>query len=271
MPYSKTQPTIFLLLLLIITPTANAQTIRFAGPPVLYPFIRSVAKTYSDVSFDIMTIPYDHKHSIFEILNKTDILGMADEIHPEIILMDAQKHLIGKDAIAIFVNKKNPIADLTLGQLKEVYSGKAILWHEFVDFDYPISIFTIHPCSPGRQTFKSLVLPNQDYHDNLIHTVKRDSLILKFISENPGGIAFLTLSDSIGHKSLPFVKTVSINGQIPSIKNTAYPITLPLYLVTRSNTLEKEARFINWVLSTHGQKIVRKFFIGFSPFNCPVF
>ncbi|MCK5350461.1 MAG: hypothetical protein KAJ25_13780, partial [Desulfobacula sp.] len=54
-------------------------------------------------------------------------------------------------------------------------------------------------------------------------------------------------------------------GQAASNNNFDYPITRPLYFVTIAEPWGKEIKFINWILSDQGQKIVKKFFIGHSP------
>jgi len=59
-------------------------------------------------------------------------------------------------------------------------------------------------------------------------------------------------------------RAVPVNNQIISLSNTHYPIVRPLYLVTFANPNSKEMKFINWVLSSAGQKIVNQFFIGIS-------
>ena len=259
---------IFLLLLCMVlgfVSLLNAQTIKYIGSPTLNPFIRTAARIYKDASFEIITKSNSHKILISDMSERADILGMADDVDPEFILLGAKKYLIGKEAIGVWVNKNNPISNLSFGQLAAIYTGEITHWQALGSYNQPIHIYIINPHSPCKQVFEKIVLKSAKYNDKYLHTVKPDPSVLKKIGEDPGGLGFFSLSEGLGHKSRHLVKTMFINGQAASNNNFDYPITRPLYFVTIAEPWGKEIKFINWILSDQGQKIVKKFFIGHSP------
>lgn len=258
---------VFILLIFLffsIVSILNAKTIRYLGAPTLNPFIRNAAKTYKHASFKIITRPFTHEISIIDILDRIDIIGVADGVNPELILLGAKKYLIGKDAIGVWVNKTNPISTLSFHQLKEIYTGKVTHWHTFGPYDKPIHIYIVDSESPIRLAFQKIILKESEFNEQSLQVVKPGATVLKKIGNDPGGIGFLSLSTAVGHKSQPVIKTILVNGQKASNQNFNYPVTRPLYLVTFAEAWEKEKKFIDWVLSEQGQKIVKKFFIGHS-------
>jgi len=257
---------LLLLSVLFFTPASglNAKTIRYLGSPILNPFIRGAAKVYKDASFEIITKPDADELFTMNILKSTDILGVADNINPKLILSGAKKYFIGKDIIGIWINKANPIFNLSFHQLQEIYTGRITRWNELGSYDQPIHIYIVQPGSSIRKAFKKIILEDFDYYESNLKIVKPASSVLKKIGSDPGGIGFLSFSAAVGHKSQSAVRTILVNGQKASNQNFNYPVTRPLYLVTLADPWGKEKKFIDWVLSGQGQKIVEKFFIGHS-------
>jgi phosphate transport system substrate-binding protein len=242
----------------------HAQTIKYIGLPVMNAFIRTAAKVYNDVSFEIITKPDNHTFSVSDLLNGADIIGFTDKIDPEFISVGAKFFTIGRDAIGIWVNKQNPIANLSFDDLQSIYSGKIRNWNKYYSSGGLINLFNIPINSPCNVAFKNIVFKNRLIDSSLIEYVNLKAMLLKQVSQTPGGIGFMSISTAKGHKSLNLVRTVPVNNQIVGITNADYPITRPLYLVTIANNGTKEMNFINWVLSSTGQKIVNQFFIGIS-------
>ncbi len=261
-PFNTVLLTLFFCL--YYTALLQAQTINYIGLPVMNAYIRTVAKVYSDVSFKIITKPDNHVFSVSDLLNGADIIGFTDNINPEFISVGAKFFTIGRDAIGIWVNKKNLIANLSFDDLQSIYSGKIRNWNKYNPSGGLIHLFNIPINSACNIAFKNIVFKNRPIDSSLIEYVNSKAMLLKQISQTPGGIGFMSISTAKGHKSLNLVRTVPVKNQIVGITNGDYPITRPLYLVTIANNGSKEMNFINWVLSSTGQKIVNQFFIGIS-------
>ncbi len=253
-----------LFICLFYTSFLHAQTIKYVGLPVMNAFIRTAAKAYSEVSFEIITKPDNHTFSISDLLNGADIIGFTDKIDPEFISVGAKFFTIGRDAIGIWVNKKNPIVNLSFDDLQSIYSGKIRNWNKYYPSGELIHVFNIPINSPCNVAFKNIVFKNRHIDSSLIEYVNSKAMLLKQVSQTPGGIGFMSVSTAKGHKSLNRVRPISVGNQTAGITNADYPITRPLYLVTIADIDTKEMNFINWVLSPTGQKIVNQFFIGIS-------
>ena len=93
-------------------------------------------------------------------------------------------------------------------------------------------------------------------------SVRPDSAILDKIAADSGGIGHLSFALGAEHDKKSAVKKISIDGKAASVDNPHYPITRPLYLVTKGAPTGSVKNFIDWSLSADGQLLVKKWFVG---------
>jgi len=164
---------------------------------------------------------------------------------------------IAIDGIAVITNKENKVKDLTMGQIKDIYTGKITNWKEVGGEDSPIVVVSREDGSGTREGFETIV--GYDAEE-----LTSNSLI----SDGSGNIKTTVAGnkDSIGYISLGYVdkdvSSVSISGveaTIDNVKNNKYPILRPFLLINKPDGLsEKGQAFIDYILSEDGQKIVEK-------------
>ncbi len=168
-------------------------------------------------------------------------------------------HLVAKDALSIYLNPSNPIKNLTLDQLKQIYTGEIANWQELNGLNHPILVLTRSPNSGTYYYFKDHVLLNEDYIDDAeIHYSTQS--VVDVVSKNIhaigyGGTAF---GDKVMHSK--------INGVEPTLDNVVqgiYPIARYLYLYTLDTPKGHIKDFIDWILDMPGQVIVAK--VGYIP------
>lgn len=168
-------------------------------------------------------------------------------------------HLIAKDALIIFTNKKNSVRDITLKQLKEIFECQITNWAELGGKQQEIQIVTRNPNSGTYLYFKDHVLEGGDYCNKAVTRSTTNDLI-GYIEKN---------ENSIGYGSMGFegdVVHLKIDGIEPSEKNAqndTYPITRYLHFFTTQAPKGAVKNFVNWVLSPEGQRIIKQ--SGFIP------
>lgn len=173
---------------------------------------------------------------------------------------DLMTHTIALDCIAIVVHPSNSIKDLSLDQIRDIFSGKITNYKEVGGPDRRIVLVEREDGSGTRSMFESMVMNNTDVSDSALQ--KPASGAIRFtVSGNPNAIGYVGigyLDDSI--------KPVSIKGVLPieeNVKTKAYPLSRNLYLVTKGAPSGLSTEFIDYILSEEGQKIVRE--EGFIP------
>ncbi|MCH8854154.1 MAG: substrate-binding domain-containing protein [Planctomycetes bacterium] len=231
--------------------------IRYIGSSTIGKFIADAQQVYEGCQLTIWTEPESYGGEQAALAGVADIGGVARGVDPAIVRQGVVSTLIGKDAITVIVSSANPVSDLSAEQLKAVFTGRAKNWKELGGDDVPIRPFIVSGASATRNIFRSVALGTDNYAG--CEVVEPDSKMIQVVAETKG---------AIGHISFAFlpacneVKPLRIDGQEPSVWNPDYPITRPLYLCTLGRPQGDVKRFIEWVLSEAGQKLVRKRFVG---------
>ncbi len=193
------------------------------------------------------------------IHGKTDICTASRLLVPEEASQIAQKYnsvgiytLIAKDALSVYVNPTNSVRNLTLDQLKAIFTGKITNWKILGGIDQRINVLIRPPNSGTNRYFREHVLDNLNYYANA-KTYSTTRQIVDQVASNPAAIGYGGIAYGVN------VTHCSINGIEPTKKNVRsdqYPISRYLYLYTIRKPRGISQKFIDWVLSTEGQKIV---------------
>lgn len=158
----------------------------------------------------------------------------------------------GKDGLSIYLHPDNPVKNLTLDQLKDIFTGAVTDWSEVGGVHAPIHVYSREPSSGTYLFFEEHVLFGSAYskHRTVVATtsqmtsaVESDSLGIGY-----GGVAYGT---DVIHLRINGVSPTPVN-----IKNGTYPISRYLYLYTAEPPQGNIKKFIDWVISDEGQKIV---------------
>jgi len=182
------------------------------------------------------------------------------------------EHIIARDAIAVIVNPNNPVTELTLQQISDIYSGKYTNWTEVGGEDRPIVRLSRETNSGTHVYFLETVLRLGSKDDKTLFSM--DTLLLPssegIISEvrdNPNAIGY----DGLGYVP-DDLKTIAIANEagsayvLPSIETVndkSYAIARDLYMYTNGEPTGIVKEYLNWILSDEAQVIVAE--LGFVP------
>ena len=163
------------------------------------------------------------------------------------------------DALAVIVNKNNPVNSITFEQLQGIYLGKITNWQTLGGNNAPIELYARRGKISGvGRTLRELVFADYKQEFQAKFITKSSGPLEKGILKNINGIGTTGISSAKRRD----VKVLKLEGKSPSyenIKNGNYLLYRPLYLVTRgkrSPPLVK--KFISFALSREGMKIIRK-------------
>jgi phosphate transport system substrate-binding protein len=218
---------------------------------------------------------------IASLINKTtDIANASRRIKTEEIAnaeangISPVEFIVARDAIAIIVNPNNPIGNLTLQQLSDIYSGKINNWKELGGEDRPIVRLSRETNSGTHVYFLEQVLRLGDKESDLLFST--DTLLLPSsevigaeIRQNPNAIGY----DGLGYVT-PDMKVVAVadareSGQdfiFPSpqtVNDGSYPIARDLYMYTAGEPSGFVKSYLNWIFTPQAQEIVTQ--LGFVP------
>ncbi len=166
---------------------------------------------------------------------------------------DLKAHVIAMDGITHIVHPSNTVTNLTRAQIKEIYTSHAVNWKKFGGPDLKIVVISRDSSSGTFEAFSEMVLDKKKVRPDAIMQASNQG-IASIVARTPGAIGYVGL----GYVS-PSVKAISVDG-VPSTKETVlknkYPITRPLFMYTNGKPEGTIKKFIDFVKSPEGQKIV---------------
>lgn len=175
--------------------------------------------------------------------------------------------IIGYDAVAVFVNKDNPVDDLSKEQLKGIFTGKITNWKQVGGKDARIAVNTeIQGAKRATmEVFAELVMDKAAYGAGFKQIdLPRDQIVE--VARNPNGVGTPSfgLLASVSADVRAKVKAIAVDGIHPTpenIQSGAYLISRPLNLATIGPPAGAAKAFIDFMLSPEGQALVAKDFV----------
>ena len=162
--------------------------------------------------------------------------------------------VLAYDGIAVVVSPENPVSDLTIEQIADIYTGKITNWSEVGGSDAEIVLIGREAGSGTRDGFESITGTEEacQYRQELTSTGD----VIATVSQNPNAIGYASLS-----AVKDTVKALSVGGVAPSedtVKDGSYVIQRPFVLVTKDGvTLSPAAQaFLDYALSADAAPII---------------
>jgi len=173
---------------------------------------------------------------------------------------------VALDGLAVFVHESNLVSELSLKQLKDIYTAKITNWKEVGGRDEPIVLYSRENNSGTYVYFKEHVLENADFAPTA-QNLPGTAAVINAIAKDPRAIGYGGIAYGRGIKHLKVKKDDASPAVEPTLENVVtgtYPISRYLYFYTAGKPNNPVAsRFVKWVLSPEGQAIVKD--VGYYP------
>ena len=196
----------------------------------------------------------------------TDIATSSREIKKEEVALATSKgvkpvaHVVANDAIIPVVHPKNKVKNLSIDQLSQIYQGKITNWKEVGGEDLKIVVISRDSSSGTFESWDHFVMKKAKVTPRAQMLASNGALVTA-VAKNRYAIAYL----GIGYVNKS-VKPLQVNGITASIQTAMskeYPLSRELYMYTNGEPEGHVAKYIAFVKSADGQKIVAK--EGFVP------
>ena len=205
-----------------------------------------------------VTVSYDPTGSGAGITGATDKtldIGLSSRALKDDEKNDVDGTVIALDGIAIIVNKESKVADLSVDQLKQMFTGEITNWSEVGDDDGEIVLVGREAGSGTRDGFESIV----DVKDSCKYAqeLTATGAVISAVEANPLAIGYASLS-AVGDT----VKAVTVEGvecSEDTVKDGSYKIQRPFVFVTnKSVTLSGQAQaFFDFACSADAADLIR--------------
>ncbi|PDX80089.1 phosphate ABC transporter substrate-binding protein [Faecalibacterium prausnitzii] len=219
--------------------------------------IAALTEGFAEVEPSV-TVSYDPTGSGAGITGATDKtldIGLSSRALKDEEKNDVDGTVIALDGIAIIVNKASKVEDLTVDQLKQMFTGEITNWADVGGDDGEIVLIGREAGSGTRDGFESIV----DVKDSCKYAqeLTATGAVISAVEANPLAIGYASLS-AVGDT----VKMVTVGGvecSEETVKDGSYEVQRPFVFVTnKSVTLSEQAQaFFDFATSTDAADLIR--------------
>ena len=177
----------------------------------------------------------------------------------------AYAHPIARDGLSIYLHASNPVKELTLAQIRAIYTGQITNWSQIGGNNAPIILYSRENSSGTYTYFKDNVLMGKDFSPRA-QTLQGTAAVVNGVAKDPNGIGYGGAAYAKGIKFAAVKKDDKSAAYLPTLENVRtgnYPISRFLYLYTRVKPSKEMKAFIDWATGVEGQAIVTK--VGYFP------
>lgn len=203
------------------------------------------------------------------IEGKTDIIFVAAPSEAQVQAAKAAGKTfkltpIGKEAFVFFVNRQNPVNQLTTEQVVQIYSGRLKNWQDVGGKNEKIRAFQRNENSGSQTTMQKIMgdtpLMNPPHEDRNVSMGGIVSVVADYRNyPNALGFSFRYYTQTMLQNKQ--IKLLDINGIAPTrenIANNRYPYTREFYAVTVGNESPATQQLIEWIQSPQGRELIDK-------------
>ncbi|MEW8569521.1 MAG: PstS family phosphate ABC transporter substrate-binding protein, partial [Candidatus Thiodiazotropha sp.] len=186
---------------------------------------------------------------------------------------DPIEHVVGYDALAVFLHQNNPAETLTYDQIKAIYGrgGKATKWSD-VGFEVPgckngeIVVVSRQNNSGTYAYFKKEVLGKKGKYRQGTLDMHGSKDVVDLVEKTPCAIGYSGLAYATDHIKMACVSKAGgdcISPSVETASDRSYPIARPLFMYTNGEPKGAVKAYLDWVKSDVGQCILLK--KGYAP------
>jgi phosphate transport system substrate-binding protein len=247
--------------------------VSIKGSDTMVILVQKWTELYPDNSMEFQVTGGGSGTGLAAIINgTTDICSSSRPIKKDEVkqLMAKYKYRgcevrVARDGLAVYVHKSNRVQELTLEQIRKIFTGEITNWKAVGGADKRIVLYSRENNSGTYEFFKEHVLQKQDFAATAQHMAGTAALI-NAVGKDPSAIGFGGAAYASNVKAIAVAKNAQSGFVRPnkeSILDGTYPISRFLYFYLHERPTGEIKKFIDWVISPSGQKIVED--VGYYP------
>ena len=172
---------------------------------------------------------------------------------------------VALDALAVYVNDKSPVTEISVPALRQIYMGETKNWKAIGGPDHTIVLYGRENNSGTYSYFKEHVLESKDFAP-ATQTLAGTSAVVNAVKGDVYGIGYGGIAYLEGIRALKVKKdepSPAIAPTLETTQNGTYPISRFLYFYTAGPATGTAKKFIDWTVSVEGQKVIGD--VGYYP------
>ena len=230
--------------------------ITISGSTSVGPTIEVLAEAYeknNDVKIEVQQV--GSSAGIKNTIEGTSNLGMSSRDLKDEEAQSVEGTKIAIDGIAVVTNKNNKVEDLTVEQVKDIFTGKITNWKQVGGADAEIVVVSREEGSGTRDGFQDILGFESEELIKNAQICDGSGNVKSTVEGNENAIAYI----SFGYvkDGIKSVKVDGVEANDDNVIDGKYAISRPFLVVNKKDGLSDEAKaFVDFILSEEGQNIV---------------
>jgi phosphate transport system substrate-binding protein len=232
------------------------QSLVIGGSTTVKRFIVKVTDAFSKKNESVdMLVDGGHSYAGLVALERgaIDIAMMSHKLTSSEDLTSIHNYLIGLEAIALVVNEKCPISNISRYNASKVLEKKITNWKELGGPDAPISVFSREDGSTTKISIEEILLEGGSISEK-IKELSSSKEMAQEIALDPYSFGYLSARNFEADMKPLAIDGIEINNK--TIYLELYPLVRELYLVLTDDSSALSKKFLDYTLSDEGQKIL---------------
>ena len=237
----------------------DATTISISGSTSIGPLMEKIQEKYEEENSGV-TLEIQQNGSgagIKDVISGISEIGMSSRELKDDEKTSVQGTIVAYDGIALLVNPENPVKNISLEDVKKIYTGEITNWKELGGDDSTIVVVSREEGSGTRDAFQEIV--GYESEELLKDATISDGsgAVKTTVAGNKNAIGFASfeyIDNTVAALNIDDVEPTADN-----VKSGSYKISRPFILVTKEDSLTEDGqKLIRFVLSDEGQQIVEE-------------
>lgn len=177
---------------------------------------------------------------------------------------DVVEHPVALDALGVFVHGSNPLQQLTIAQVKDIFQGRVTNWSQLGGPNAPVVLYGRESSSGTYDYFREHVLGKEDFAPR-VQTLQGTAAIINAVGQDRNGIGYGGIAYAKDVRAL----AISAEGKPPvapteqTVADGTYPLSRRLFFYYPANAPQRVTQFAQWSVTPEAQALVTK--VGYFP------
>ena len=168
---------------------------------------------------------------------------------------------VAYDGLAVIINSKSPLTNLTKKQVEQIFTGDVADWSAVGAPTGKISVYTRNTSSGTYSDWKELAMKKRDYAPSSQKMAGHEQIAAE-VAKNPNGIGYVGLA-YIKANGIKVIKVDGLELSDETVRNKTWVYSRPTFYYTNGEATGVSKKFVEFTLSPEGQSIAKS--VGFVP------
>lgn len=240
--------------------SGSTQTISISGSTSVGPLTEKLAVAYSEehpnVKIEVNQI--GSSAGITNAISGVSEIGMSSrDLKEEEKSEGLTETIIAYDGIVVVTHPSNKVNDLTMEQVKQIFTGEVTNWKELGGEDLEIVVVSREDGSGSRDAFQEIVGYSSGELVREAIIASGNGNIKTTVATNKHAVGFISFE--YVDETISTVKINGVESTAENVLNNTYSLSRPFLFVHKEGQLSEEGqKFIDYILSDDGQAIVEE-------------